>query len=261
MHGQDIGVAECVMIMEMESKLVLFLSQKKEKRKRFHHSLILNYFARKTKNINCLRAFFFLCLFSILQAFLFFSPFLLFYKSSWTSFFCYLRGETHLHSDNECCRCPSKLLQQARDGLGPVPVSYYYSQPDSAFEQHTNVYAGDKHLIEVKVKANSKISWRYMTEEDDIGFAVYFDKTDKANDLTTMEPVFPYIRLECSKVPLSGSIVCENTGRYIVEFDNYYSWLSAKQLHYSLSVEEPPPSAFEIVQQPHLATAGLCVSH
>jgi hypothetical protein len=171
------------------------------------------------------------------------------------------KGETHLHSDNECCRCPSKLLQQARDGLGPVPVSYYYSQPDSAFEQHTNVYAGDKHLIEVKVKANSKISWRYMTEEDDIGFAVYFDKTDKSNDLSTMESVFPYIRLECSKVPLSGSIVCENTGRYIVEFDNYYSWLSAKQLHYSLSVEEPPPAAFEIVQQPHLATAGLCVSH
>lgn len=41
-----------------------------------------------------------------------------------------------------------------------------------------------------------------MTDDEDIGFAIYFDKTEKSNDLTTMEPVFPYIRLECSKVPL-----------------------------------------------------------
>lgn len=52
-----------------------------------------------------------------------------------------------------------------------------------------------------------------MTEEDDIGFAVYFDETDSANELNEMEPVFPYIRLECSKVPLSGSVHCEKTGR------------------------------------------------
>lgn len=53
-----------------------------------------------------------------------------------------------------------------------------------------------------------------MTEEDDIGFAVYYDnKSEESNDLAEMEPVFPYIRLECSKVPLSGSIICENTGR------------------------------------------------
>ena len=51
-----------------------------------------------------------------------------------------------------------------------------------------------------------------MTEEDDIGFAVYFE-TEGANDLTGMEPVFPYIRLECSKVPISGSVLCENSGR------------------------------------------------
>jgi|UniRef100_A0AC35FMH7 hypothetical protein len=155
-----------------------------------------------------------------------------------------------------------KLLN-FRYGLGQIPASYYYmeSPPASAFDQLTTVYAGDKHLIELKVKANSKISWRYMTEEDDIGFAVYFDKTEKSNDLTTMEPVFPYIRLECSKVPLSGSVICENTGRYIVEFDNYYSWLSAKQLRYSISIEEPPTAAFEIVQKPPFVTANLCTSH
>lgn len=52
-----------------------------------------------------------------------------------------------------------------------------------------------------------------MTAEDDIGFAIYFDKTGNANNLTEMENVFPYIRLECSQVPVSGSFLCEASGR------------------------------------------------
>lgn len=52
-----------------------------------------------------------------------------------------------------------------------------------------------------------------MTSEEDIGFAIHYDKTMKANNLIEMETVFPYIRLECSQVPCNGSIVCENAGR------------------------------------------------
>jgi len=59
-----------------------------------------------------------------------------------------------------------------------------------------------------------------------------------ANNLTEMENVYPYIRLECSQVPVSGSLVCEQSGRYIIEFDNYYSWFSAKQLRYNIEIDE-----------------------
>uniref|UniRef100_A0AC34RC78 SEC14-like protein 2 n=1 Tax=Panagrolaimus sp. JU765 TaxID=591449 RepID=A0AC34RC78_9BILA len=162
-----------------------------------------------------------------------------------------------VHSERDCCRCPSKI----RYGLGPVPNRYYKDLQSDAFDQLTTVYAGDKHLVEIKAKANSKISWKYMTEEDDIGFAIYFDETNSANELNEMEPVFPYIRLECSKVPLSGNIHCEKTGRYIIEFDNSYSWLCAKQIRYTVNVQEPKRATFDIVQQPHLTAAGLCVSH
>ncbi|KAH7689517.1 SEC14-like protein 4 [Aphelenchoides avenae] len=55
-----------------------------------------------------------------------------------------------------------------------------------------------------------------------------------------MENVFPYIRLECSQVPVSGSFLCEASGRYIVEFDNYYSWFAAKQLRYNIEIDEIP---------------------
>lgn len=52
-----------------------------------------------------------------------------------------------------------------------------------------------------------------MTSEEDIGFAIRYDNTNKANNLTEMEIVFPYIRLECSQVPIEGSMVCEKPGR------------------------------------------------
>ncbi|KAL3103284.1 hypothetical protein niasHS_002470 [Heterodera schachtii] len=133
-------------------------------------------------------------------------------------------------------KCPSKI----RYGLGPVPDSFFVdpSQAMPDYDQLTTVYAGDKHLIELKVKANTRIGWQYLTEEEDIGFAVYFDPSGNANNLTEMDCVFPYIRLECSQVPISGSLLCEQSGRYIIEFDNYYSWFSAKQLRYNIEIDD-----------------------
>jgi len=147
----------------------------------------------------------------------------------------------HMCDENGDPKCPSKI----RYGLGPVPDTYFVD-PSSAmpdYDQLTTVYAGDKHLIELKVKTNTRICWQYMTEDDDIGFAVYYDQTGQAENLTNMECVFPYIRLECSNVPISGSLICESSGRYIIEFDNYYSWFAAKQLRYNIEIEEPTHSS------------------
>ncbi|VDK43021.1 unnamed protein product [Anisakis simplex] len=141
-----------------------------------------------------------------------------------------------LCDENGDPKCPSKI----RYGLGPIPDSYFVhadtAMPD--YDQLTTIYAGEKHLIEMNVEANTRISWQYMTSDEDIGFAIRYDKTGHANNLIEMDTVFPYIRLECSQVPSTGSIVCENAGRYIIEFDNYYSWFSAKQLRYNIEIDQ-----------------------
>jgi len=67
-----------------------------------------------------------------------------------------------------------------RSFSGPVPDSYFIDQENAMpdYDQITTVYAGeliliwksnatgvvigDKHLIELKVKANTRISWQYM---------------------------------------------------------------------------------------------------
>uniref|UniRef100_A0A0K0EPM1 CRAL-TRIO domain-containing protein n=1 Tax=Strongyloides stercoralis TaxID=6248 RepID=A0A0K0EPM1_STRER len=137
--------------------------------------------------------------------------------------------------DNGDPKCP----QIVRYGLGPIPDSFHID-PDTAmpdYDQLTTVYAGDKHLIDISTKKkNTKIAWQYMTEEDDIGFAIYYDETSSKNNLSEMDTVYPYIRLECSLVPISGSFVCERPGRYIIEFDNFYSWFSPKQLKYTIDI-------------------------
>ncbi len=51
-----------------------------------------------------------------------------------------------------------------------------------------------------------------MTEEDDIGFAIHHDPSMKADNLTEMDVVYPYIRLECTNVPISGEYVTEKPG-------------------------------------------------
>lgn len=55
--------------------------------------------------------------------------------------------------------------------------------------------------------------WSYATIDEDIGFAVYHDWRQTSKSIEKMLPVYPNIRLECSVVPVTGSLVCDNPGR------------------------------------------------
>ncbi|EGT43476.1 hypothetical protein CAEBREN_26403 [Caenorhabditis brenneri] len=133
-------------------------------------------------------------------------------------------------------KCPSRI----KYGGGAVDESYFVDPKKAMadYDQLTTVYAGDKHLIQIKVKRPSRISWTYMTDEDDIGFEIHYDKTGSCDKLTEMETVYPYIRLECTNVPITGHLDVTDTGNYVLEFDNYYSWFSAKQLRYNIEIED-----------------------
>lgn len=67
----------------------------------------------------------------------------------------------NLCDENGDPKCPSKI----RYGLGPVPDSYYVDTEKAMpeYDQLTTVYAGEKHLIEIKVEANTTI--RFLCSE------------------------------------------------------------------------------------------------
>lgn len=127
-------------------------------------------------------------------------------------------------------KCPSKILCPE----GPIPESSYIHD-EMADAEAVTVYAGDKHFVYLETeKEDCEIWWKFRTSGEDIGFSISYDPTgDRKTDL---EQIFPYIRLECSIVPIEDSVKCEKKGKYVVEFDNYYSWFSSKDLKYSAKV-------------------------
>ncbi|XP_003371706.1 putative retinal-binding protein [Trichinella spiralis] len=134
----------------------------------------------------------------------------------------------NMKDENGDEKCSSKIVY----GLGPVPDCYKYDiKNDKDTYTDVTVYAGNSHLVELMVDSpGSKLYWKYKTVSEDIGFAIYYSDREDNSDIKTMENIFPYIRLECSLVPIEGSVTCEKKGKYVVEFDNYYSWFSAKEL-------------------------------
>ena len=73
-----------------------------------------------------------------------------------TAIGCKMLSRRHKDANNlHNFRCPSKI----RYGLGPVPGSYYVNPQNAMpdYDQLTTVYAGDKHLIEFKVTAGTRI--------------------------------------------------------------------------------------------------------
>jgi len=82
----------------------------------------------------------------------------------------------------------------------------------------------------------SQIQYKFCTKGEDIGFAIYYDPSGESDDVTKMDQIFPTVRLECSLVPIQGVCICEKKGKYVIEFDNYYSWFSAKELFFNIKL-------------------------
>ena len=106
------------------------------------------------------------------------------------------------------------------------------------------VYPGDKHLVPLNdVAAGSTLVFRYKTSGEDVGFAVlHCDDDDGSSgdgDEKKTSVCFPSVRLECASVPVSGSTRLPHKGNYIVEFDNFYSWFSAKELQFIFNIQSP----------------------
>ncbi|XP_046460746.1 SEC14-like protein 2 [Daphnia pulex] len=116
---------------------------------------------------------------------------------------------------------------------GEVPKSYYFSgKPDTANKKSLSISSGSKEHLEFKVERSGDIlKWNFHSEESDIGFAVYRKQGSE------LIPVVPHDRVDCQMSAEEGEIDCGETGVYVVEFDNNFSYLRSKKIWYSIKVE------------------------
>ncbi|XP_057372015.1 SEC14-like protein 2 [Daphnia carinata] len=116
---------------------------------------------------------------------------------------------------------------------GEVPKSYYFTRNlDATNKKCFTVPNGSKEQLEFQVtQAGAILKWDFHSEGGDIAFAVYRKEDSQ------LIAVVPHDRIDCHVIPEEGLIHCDETGVYVVEFDNSFSYFRSKNVWYSITIE------------------------
>jgi len=96
------------------------------------------------------------------------------------------------------------------------------------------VKARDQVDLEFKVlEEGSAISWKFKSDRHDIGFGIFHEGI----------AVLAIKRIDAHNKMQIGKYDCEEIGRYRIVFDNSYSYVRSKQVHYTIDVVPPWPTA------------------
>nr|CAD7401319.1 unnamed protein product [Timema cristinae] len=133
--------------------------------------------------------------------------------------------------------CPSKIHPG-----GKVPKSFYLKNADDKGSSLTTdslctivVKKGEKlKLPYIVAQEGSFLKWEFKTEGHDIKFGVLCKNADEKDTV-----VIPIHRVTSHTVDEVGVITCPEPATYMVVFDNSYSYLRNKKLHYSIQVTPP----------------------
>nr|XP_037281729.1 SEC14-like protein 2 isoform X2 [Rhipicephalus microplus] len=94
----------------------------------------------------------------------------------------------------------------------------------------------DRWEFEVDVSDEGvELNWSFQTAVGDLGFGLR---------MRDGESLLPVQRVDASsQIPQQGSWRCAKAGKYVLEFDNSYSWLTEKKLAYVVKLQSPSESA------------------
>lgn len=122
---------------------------------------------------------------------------------------------------------------------GKIPKELYANNIDKSInENYTTVVIRKGGKLEFDVSApevGSILSWEFRSEGHDIKFGIL--KKDEGTDAKT--EVIPIRRVASHESDEIGLITCETPTTYSVVFDNTYSVLRNKKIHYSVRVLPP----------------------
>jgi hypothetical protein len=130
---------------------------------------------------------------------------------------------------------------------GRIPKEMY-KENDSTLLRH-HIKPGKKFSIEVMVeRTGMELSWEFVTENHDVGFVVYYhalgdtlhekEEGEKKKEEGEGEEVIPSERVAAHHGNIEGSYTCEKIGRYVLEWDNSFSWTRGKNLLYKYELAE-----------------------
>ncbi|KAI9561272.1 hypothetical protein GHT06_012228 [Daphnia sinensis] len=131
-------------------------------------------------------------------------------------------------------KCPSKFNMG-----GEVPYTYYLSNNGPVAKDYMetmSVMAGLSGKKKLKFNVDvpeSIVRWEFMTEGGDISFRIY------GKDAKSNEDLVPLVRVDSHLAMEEGQVTCDQPGKYVLEFDNSFSYLRSKKVRYHITVHPP----------------------
>ncbi|KXJ29102.1 SEC14-like protein 2 [Exaiptasia diaphana] len=134
-------------------------------------------------------------------------------------------------------KCSSKICYG-----GIIPESYYLAKKPFGQADGSTVATVDRgkklEIVKEIETPGSILSWEFRTQEHDIGFGIFLC-SPTLDDQDDMDDVLPIQRVNSHLSPEIGSFECECSGKYVIRFDNTYSWVRKKTVEYSIDISIP----------------------
>lgn len=122
---------------------------------------------------------------------------------------------------------------------GKIPSSYYLNQEtNNKYDNMSSCVVPhgkyEEFLYDV-TEPGSCLKWDFRTKSDNVTFGIFLEE----NGSEPPKDVVPLVKCESHIVPETGEVICEKIGRYIIRFDNTYSWIKSKTVFYSVVIIPP----------------------
>ncbi|XP_055949700.1 SEC14-like protein 2 [Argiope bruennichi] len=139
---------------------------------------------------------------------------------------------------------------------GTIDDDYYpadFLDPADPEVISANVPAGSSLFYRYNIPSvGTRVRWHIQSKDNDIGISLYLDtegsevahtegkqKKKRDEDVSKMEPITPPIRLQCHLCPEIGETISWFSGSVVLQLDNTYSWMSAKEILMKVVIEQP----------------------
>ncbi|XP_054008968.1 SEC14-like protein 2 isoform X2 [Hylaeus anthracinus] len=125
---------------------------------------------------------------------------------------------------------------------GKIPKEMYVENVDKDKQQNdfttVTIRKGGKLVLDMSAsEMGSLLSWEFRSEDHDIKFGILKKDTNG-----TKKEIVPVRRVAAHQLDEIGILTCEAPATYSVVFDNSYSLLRSKKIHYSVRVLPPAES-------------------
>ncbi|KAL3242079.1 hypothetical protein MRX96_047817 [Rhipicephalus microplus] len=125
---------------------------------------------------------------------------------------------------------------------GVIPDKYRRKWSEAVGAESHTIGAGSSWTLPVSVaRAGSELRWDFCTSSGDLKFTVRFRSNNGARNADESRDLVLPTMVPCSRhEPHSGSLHCQEPGTYELVFDNSHSWLTRKEVSYSVKLLSPP---------------------